>query len=364
MKKILFFNFFIFISFAVAFSSQLNSTSEGLLQRASLEFSNRNYGTAVKLAEKAKEKRSADVTKSLFVLNQSLHAKEVRDQGDNISNIIHILQEREDEAAISILNGEVVKIPFDSVNNSISKFLARLEEYKNFPEADFLLGQVYVISGEYVLAKKYLLSALKNADLLDIPQQRMDILYSISTLANLEGDKELFEKTLLLIGADDRLWQTDGKQTAFVESIINSLKKGITLDKFFNLYRHSSPSAMKAYGLLGDFYMESGDSELALTYSAIGTLSVFTYILNVIIARNVDYEYTGFSDFLKQLSTYSDIIEWARNNEIWRSFYNFAEILGANGMKDISIEMLKNLAFFCPEDYWKTTALKRILEEN
>ncbi|MBQ5781616.1 MAG: hypothetical protein IIW10_06705, partial [Spirochaetaceae bacterium] len=335
MKKILFFNFFILISFAGAFSSQLNSTSEELLQRASLEFSNRNYGSAVKLAEKAKEKRSTDVTKSLFVLNQSLHSKEVRDQGDNISNIIHILHEREDEAAISILNGEVVKIPFDSVNNSITKFLARLEEYKNFPEADFLIGQVYVISGEYILAKKYLLSALKNADLLDIPQQRVDILYSIATLANLEGDKELFEKTLLLIGADERLWQTNGKPTPFVESIINSLKKGISLDKFFNLYRHNSPSAMKAYGLLGDFYMKNGDNELALTYSAIGTLSIFSYILSVIVARNVDYEYTGFSDFLKQLSVYPDIIEWARNNEIWKGFYNFAEA----GDREFPIEL-------------------------
>ena len=364
MKKILFFTFFLSSLCAIVAAAQLNSSSEELLQRASLEFSNRNYGSAIKLAEEAKEKRTSDVTKGLSILNQSLHAKEVRDQGDNISNIIHVLCEREDTVAIEILNGNIVKIPFETVNNSISKFLTRLESYKNFPEADFLIGQVYIISGEYVLAKKYLLSALKNSDLLDIPQQRIDILYSISALAKLENDTDLFEKTLLLIGADERLWKTNGEPTAFVKSIINSLKKGTSIDKFFNLYRHTAPGAMEAYKLLGDFYMKAGEIDTALTYSAVGNLSVFTYILNVIVARNTDYEYIGFADFLKQISTYPDIVDWTRDNEIWRGFYNFAEILDAAGIKDTSVEILKNLAFFCPENYWKTTSLKRILEEN
>ena len=189
--KLKFFCIFYFLVYSFVFANNLQKPDyifddKRILEEAVEAFDNLEYGVALKYALEAKEARKNKVSWEIYTLENSLKPAEVKYAGDGISTIITVLKDREDYDAIEIFNRYYKIKGSDFFENSAKKLLAYIKTQKEFPEADYLIGNIYKLEGEYDFAKKYYSAALKTSDVLDIPSEKYNILYSLAELSLLE----------------------------------------------------------------------------------------------------------------------------------------------------------------------------------
>ena len=344
-----------------------------ILQDAQLYYEQGDLGEAIRVADAAKQQRKNEVEWSLSVLNQALAPTSIQKLGDNIDLIMNAFEERNAEDALSIMHNVMIKYPAYTINNSVSELIKKLSLYIEYPEADYLLGKLYIFEGEYTVADKYLTNAWLNAGILDIPDQKFDILYQMANLAKLQKNDEKYEKSLLLIIADDNYIKPDGTDDIFIKAVKQSIARDdTTIDKLFTLYRSKAYTSLNAYYLLADYYASKGNSDKALSMSTLATLIAFTRIYEAVAARDMEYKFekpanarnkpnSAFLAYLETVGKYYDISEWGAKNGIWKGYFNYAKILHNAGRYELAEELFSCLSQYCPEDFWRNMALRELL---
>lgn len=391
MKKL--FAVFAFVSIVGAVFAQtpkkpeITSLSWMTLQDAQLSYEQGDFGEAVRLVDTAKSKRRDEVAWSLYVLNQALNPSAVQVVGDNIDAVVEVLKERNAEDALTVIHDVLVKRSQEELNYSIAKLVKTVALYEEYPEADFMLGKLYMLEGEYVLADAFLTRAWEHADILDIPDQRFDILYQMAYLAKLQKDYEKFEKSLLLVIASDGYVNSAGEDGTFIKAVKRSINASdMTLDKLFLLYRSTAYTSLSAYYQLANYYRDNGKQEKALTMSTLAALIAFTRMYEAVKERDMEYVYadretdiyrqpngavlknvssskkSNFVRYLEKVGEYYEIADWGARNGVWEGFYNYAQILYESDCKVLSEGMYSSLSQFCPEDFWRNLALSELLK--
>lgn len=335
--------------------NSLNSKSNVSFRNAQAAYENKEYGKALKYAEDAilykKEKLKADYD----AISTSLSAREVKKAGDSIPNIIQVLNQRDEYDVINLINYYNSKADFD---NSISKVLEYIKNQEEYPEAQKLIGDIYKIEGEYSFAEQYYLKALENASVLDIPDEKYEIIYMLADLSRLNGDYDSMEIRLLNIIGKEQNQQNIILANSMKNTVSRNNKDAI--EKFFNMYRAYNYFALRAYYELAEYYLSINQLDKAFNYSAIAVITGFTKVYDVISKRDIDFEYTKIADFLDLIPYHNDVINWGSNNEVWRSFNLFCEICSRIGYKNFSYEFLQILAFHSPQKYWQQDAVLKL----
>lgn len=367
MKKIVaLFLFFPFVCSSIFAQNPQKPETESLswrvLQDAQLAYEQGAYGEAIKLADIAKQKRKNEVDWALFTLNQALKPASVQRVGDNIGAVRQILKERNSEMALEIIHQVLVKHSESSLGDSIAQLREKINLYSAYPEADYLLGCLYTLEGEYAIAEKFLLDAWEESYVLDIPDQKYDILYQMAYLAKLQKNYDRYEKNLLLIISADEYVDSNGKEGTLIKAVKRSIAKDdMTIDKLFLLYRSTAYTSLDAYYQLATFYDEKGENEKALTMSTLAALASFTRMYEAVKDRDMEYNYTTFLAYLKKVGEFYEIAEWGAKSGVWKGFFSFAKILYKNDRKNLAYDMLSTLSQYCPEDFWRNMALRELL---
>lgn len=344
-----------------------------ILQDAQLAYEQGDLGEAIRIADTAKLQRKKEVEWALSVLNQALAPVSVQKIGDDISLVMDALEERNSEDALLIIHNTLIKYPAETVNYSINELVKKVELYKEYPEADFMLGRFYALEGEYTVADKYMTNAWLHADILDIPDQKFEILYQMANLAHLQKNDEKYEKTLLLIIADDNYIKPDGTDDIFIKAVKQSIARDdTTIDKLFTLYRSKAYTSLSAYYQLADYYVLKGNNDKALSMATLASLIAFTRIYEAVTARNMEYRFekpeqaknkpnSAFLNYLETVGEYYDISEWGAKNGIWKGYFNYAKILHDAGRLELAEELFSCMSQYCPEDFWRNMALRELL---
>lgn len=356
MKKLLFCLMILVSSLQLfAVTSQINSESVKAYRKALENYDNLEYGKALKYAEDAILYRRQESETELKVLNNALTPKKVVDAGTEIDNVLKVLQERGEKESIRIINYYIKLKGKDFFDDSIENVRKYIDEIKTYPEAYKLIGDIYKLEGEYQFAEEYYNLALDHANILDIPDEKYEILYMLAQISKLQDNLPQMEVRLLNILVDDPYF----KDKALFNSMMGTIKanKKGSMEKFFNLYRASSYYCLKTYSDLVEYYYEQGETDKACRLSALTVLTGFTRIYNILKTRNPEYEYTSLGIFFQELSYYPDIIEWGTKNNVWKSFYQFAEITNKEGYTVFSKDLLKVMVQFLPETYWQKTSV-------
>ena len=155
-------------------------------------YNNQEYGKALKYAEDSIVYKKDLIQSEVNLLVNSLAPKEVSSVGEKIDNVLKILTEREDKDAIDIINKYLKLKGYDFFQDSISNLLDYIKGNIDFPEADKLIGDVYKIDTEYEFAKYYYEKALKKSEILNIPNEKYEILYMLADIEALESLAEAF----------------------------------------------------------------------------------------------------------------------------------------------------------------------------
>ena len=343
------------IGLSLFVQNNLNSKSYVSFRNAQAAYENKEYGKALKYAEDAILYKKETLKADYEMIATSIAARDVKKAGDEITSIIPVLTERDEYEVINLINFYNGKGDF---NNSISKILEYIKNHEEYPEAQKLIGDIYKIEGEYSFAEQYYLKALENASVLDIPDERYEIVYMLADLSRICGDYDSMEIRLLnIIGKEQNL-----TNMTLARSMKNTVSKNNSdaIEKFFTMYRAQDYFCLKAFYELAEYYLSINELDKAFNYSAVAVITGFTKVYNIISKRDIDFEYKNISDFLDIIPLHNDIVTWGSDNDVWRSFNLFCEICGRCGYDKFSYEFLNILAFHSPQRYWQQDAVLKL----
>ena len=355
MKRIILSTLLIFCGLNLFAQNNISSKSIISYRNAKAAYENKEYGKALKYAEDAILYKKEQLKSDYDAISSSLAARDVKKAGDEITNIIPVLKERDEYDVINLINSYNARGDF---NNSIKNVLEYIKNNEEYPEAQKLIGDIYKIEGEYDFAEQYYLKALDNAAVLDIPDERYEIIYLLADLSRLKKDYDNMEIRLLnIIGKDQNV-----TNMTLARSMKNTVSKNNAdaIEKFFTMYRAQDYFCLRAFFELADYYLSINELDKAFNYSAVAVITGFTKVYNVVSKRDIDFEYTNISDFLDIIPYHNDIVVWGSDNDVWRSFNLFCEICSRCGYDKFSYEMLSILAFHSPQKYWQQDAVLKL----
>ncbi len=357
MKKTL--GIIIFSFCLAAIYSQNNSMNSITAYRnACMSFEDKDYGKALKYSEDAITLRKEQIRYEISTVEKSLASKEVKKAGDRIDNVIAVLEERGEVDCIGIINHYLKKKGEEFFNNSISSLLEYIKQQEEYPEAQKLIGDVYRIEGEYDFAEEYYRKALSNQSVLDIPDEKYEILYLLAEISRLKGDDEKLEVRLLNIIGNTQTEKNKVLVRAMRNTVYADRKENV--NKLFHLYRTYDYYSLKAYSQLADYYYKLNEMQKAFDYSALAMLNGFTRICSLMEKRDSEYSFNDLAGFFDKVPEYSDILEWGKENSIWKNFNVFCNICADMGYTVFSMEMLEIIAFHSPEKYWQQEAVLKL----
>ena len=355
MKK----HILVFLSFLISFSlfAEVYEANQSVMafRQALISYDNMDYGTALKYSEDAILYRKQFIENQINTLKNSLTAKRVQVAGDSIQAILQVLRNRKEEASINIIESYLKIKGIDFFENSMEKLLAYMNDSMGYPEAHKLIGDIYKLEGEYDYAEEYYQLALKNVDVLDIPSEKYDILYTLAEISRLKNDLPKMEARLLNILVDDSSFMDQALTSSMIYTISGNKKN--SMEKFFNLYRANSYISIDAYNQLAEYYYDCGNIDKALTFAALSTITSFSKINEILSSRNSEYTYTNLSTFFQEASFYDDIVKWGNESKAWSSFNILAKYTKTLGYNNFTKDLLKVLVQFSPEKYWQKDAV-------
>ena len=346
LKSVFIFVFILCTFFAYSFSYDDAWKS---LDTARLKFEEGDIGQALKYAENAKEIRKNESTAALTSLENALKPLAVQEVGDLIPDVEEILTERMENDALKYIHKLTDLYGNSYFNNSVTKIKNFYQDRAAYPEADYLIAKIYMQEGEYSSAADYYEKALANKDVLDVPDEKYDIMYDAAELARLRKDEVKFQNYLNQILKDNDRFSDGEKYTAYLKAIIRYSISGQadSIDKLFLLYRSNHYKSLNALLKLTEYYISNNEYERAYYTCILSVLTSFTRIYEIITARNQKYTYTTLDLFFKEALKYRDVKEWMNKNSVWRGFYNFGVLLSYDNYspyEDIWLQSNKQLA--------------------
>ena len=360
-KTVLFFILSAIACYLFAADKSLKTDQSLVAYRNAIEAMDaQDYGKALKYSEDAILYRKQHIENQINTVKNSLSAKRVQAAGDKFDPVLAVLENRKEYETANIIKYYLKKKGKDYFNDSVSNLLDFLENSKAFPEAHKVIGDIYKLEGEYHFAEEYYLMALDKADVLDIPDEKYEILYMLADISRLENDLPKMEVRLLNILAGDNNYRDSALKRAMLGTISSDKKD--SMEKFFNLYRADSYNSINAYNQLAEYYYAAGEKQKALEFAALSSITSFSRIIEILYSRNSTYEYSDLASFFQEASFYDDIIEWGNKTSAWKSFNILARYSAEAGYKNFAKELLRVIARYMPESYWQRDAVL-ILEQ-
>ncbi len=360
MKKLILIFVVSVISFSLFAAEKVTKVDESVeaYRKAIEAMDTQDYGKALKYSEDAILYRKQRIENQINKLKNSLSAKRVQAAGDHLDPVLNVLNNRKEYETAAIIEYYIKKKGKDYFEDSVTKLLEYLEDSKDFPEAHKIIGDIYKLEGEYTYAEEYYMMALNRSDVLDIPDEKYEILYMLADISRLEGDFSKMETRLLNILAEDNNYRDSALKRSMKGTI--SANKKDSMEKFFNLYRADSYNCIDAYNQLAEYYHNAGKLDKALDFASLAVITSFSRIIDILYSRNSVYEYENLEGFMQEAALYDDVIEWASRNSAWKSFNILASYSTEAGYTVFSQTLLRVLARYTPETYWQRDAVLQL----
>jgi len=81
---------------------------------------------------------------------------------------------------------------------------------------------------------------------------------------------------------------------------------------------------------------------------------------DIIKSRDMDYAYTKLVLLFKKIKMYSDITDWASQNNLWEGFYALGVLCEKQGFVSFAYDIFSALASESPDRTWKILAEKEL----
>ena len=336
--------FFIFFSLNIsAFAQTAERPWWYTLEEGKLQFRSGAYGDALMTFEDARRNRLDRFTRMEQDFILFLSKPDVRLIGDFLDVTERYIRERHETEAEAVLTELYHWVPKESLNNSIKNVLAELNRLKNYPEAEYWIGESYRLEGELALALRQYRRAWEIRDLLESPGFDVEILYKMAEVHRLRREYQEMEKRAIEIiegpgpsGVPrDNLWIGS---TANNPDSVNQIRAAMTrhlenegANGFLTLYRDNNTITEKAHRLLGFFYYASNRYSPAAEHLMFAFLIQTTALIDEAIRSQYNFAFTTLDDLMVFVRTRPELAAFLEETEYYRTIYYLASALYAAG---------------------------------
>jgi tetratricopeptide (TPR) repeat protein len=359
---ILFFCAVLFFFQSAFASAQTPSDWWYTLERGKQMFRQGDYGNALLAFDDARRQRKAMYDRLERYLIDFLSIREVRRVGDSLDLIERYIQERRYHDASEALEELYYRIPRASLNNSATAALNALGTLKDYPEAEYWIGETYLIEGELSLAQAQFQKTLALKGTLENPSFVTDLMYKIAAILQVRQDYNEMERVLTAILSADNLWSGTGmgNNAAFEKQSLTRTLENNGINRFLALYRYRSNETAEAHRLLGAYYYASGRYSRAQEHFMFAFMVQNTVIIDEVIRNRYDFTFTTLEALAPEISRYPILADYAETNEYFKTAYYLAASLYGNGKTSSAREIWNFLLAQNRAGEWQSRSLAQI----
>jgi tetratricopeptide (TPR) repeat protein len=336
VKKFLFFAVFCFTGFLFA-QGPSDPPWWYVMERGKLLFRDGNYGEALLAFEDARRQRFAVFDRMERHLVELLSLPAVRRLGDSLEGVETWITEHHYPDAAGALEELYYRIGKEKLGGSAARALEELGRLKEYPEAEYWIGETWLAEGELGVALRQFQKALDLRSLLENPEFGMELLYKIAGIYKARQEYVEMEKTLLGILTEkdaagnprDLLWAKESfAKTAMARTLEN---EGV--NRFLVLYRYLNTGVEAAHRLLGFYYYASGRQSPgpAGEHLMFAFLIQNTVIMEELIRLQYNYTFTTLDALMRELDRRPALEEYIEKVEYFRTAYYLGTALYGAG---------------------------------
>jgi hypothetical protein len=362
--------------------------SWGLYQEGARLLGEKRLGESLEVLKRAVEARSLLFSQCTADVDASLASKEAKKAKDSLSELLRLLAERDliqhdYEAIRGKAGGSVVAemrllretSPSSPLRGLIDAALLVVEErgisrigdslsalrrevgYLCFyPEAEYMIGRLYLAEGELRLAELQFRRACDMGESLELPEERFAMLDALADVHRTKGDLKSYEMTLREITDSSELFAArDEHYRSSMERTLG--ERGF--DKFMLLFRVDQLYPIRAYSELGELYLGDGRT-IATIYLAAA--------VNAILARSISeakidepgYSYAGIADILSRILADREMARFAADRELWKDLKLLGDSLAISGYRESAREIWSAIGAAGAPQPWKKRAAEAL----
>jgi len=352
------------------------------LEQGKQRFRSGNYGAALMSFEDARRHRRAmyeQMEKDLIIF---LSVNEVRRIGDSLDRVTQYSYDRLYTAASSAFEELFYRVPKSSFNNSAASALSAFARLKDYPEAEYWIGEVYRIEGELSLALSQYRKAYEMRGVMEDPGFYITVLYKISDVLRIRQEyTEMIRVLESIIAEKDTLWANASAAQAYVPGIdskgnplprpyiqanssftvsamITTLKDH-GFNRFMVMYRYNNNAVEAAHRALGFHYVVQGRAA-AEEHLMFAFLIQNSIIIQEIQRRQFDFLFTDLSSLAREINRNQLLLSYADEVEYYRTAYYFGASLHRNGKTQVARTIWTFLASQPQAGEWQRRAASQL----
>jgi tetratricopeptide (TPR) repeat protein len=313
------------------------------LERGKLFFRQGDYGGALLAFEDARRQRRDLYAGMERDFINFLSIPEVRRLGDSLDVLEIYIKERSQAAAGEVLAELGYRLPRETYGDSALRALEELGKLKEYPEAEYWIGEVYRVEGELGLALEQYGRALARGALLEDPGLELELLYKTADLHRIRQEHKRMEETLLKIvnGNDargrpwDPLWSGNaGTSGQFVRNSMSRTLENSGPGRFLVMYRYSNGPVERAHRLLGFYYYASNRYNLAEEHLMFAFLIQNSILIEELQRSRYDFVFESLESLMDALDRREDLINFTVQTEYYRCVYYLGGALYGAGREN------------------------------
>lgn len=329
-----------------------------VLERGKRLFRSGSYGDSLLAFEDAKRIRRDRFSTLERYLIDLLSVPEVRRFGDSLERVEAYIAQGNQPNAAAALDELYHRFPRNSFNGSVAAVLERIGALRGYPEAEYWIGEVYRIEGEYGVALGQYRRAYELRSLLEAPDFAWELLYAMAEVHRRRGEFLEMERRLNEILSADTLWQEDSR--TFVRSAMSRTLAEEGPDRFLILYRYENGAVERAHRLLGFHYYATGRHARSVEHLAFAFLIQNTLLIDELKSKNFDYVFTSYASLMEELAGNRNYGQYMRDVDYYKTAYYLGAGLFASGKRSVSDELWRVVARSASAGEWAGRAQNQL----
>jgi hypothetical protein len=349
------------------------------LEQGKQKFRSGDYGGALLSFEDARRERREMYEQMERNVISLLSTRDVRVIGDSLDIIEKYSRDRHYTAASAAFEELFYRIPKSSFNNSANAALAAFDKLKNYPEAEYWIGEIYRIEGELPLALIQYRKAYSMREVLEDQGFSVTLQYKISSILRTRQEYNEMERSMLAIINDlDTLWANsnrgevarqnidatarnpvpvpyDQASASFARSAMTRTLENEGVNRFLELYRYNNNVVEQAHRHLGFYYAVSGRPS-AQQHLMFAFLIQNTIVIQEIQRRRFDFEFTDLSALAQEINRNQLLLSYVNEVEYYKTAYYLGVSLYRNGRTAVARNFWEFLASQPQAGEWNSRA--------
>jgi tetratricopeptide (TPR) repeat protein len=304
-----------------------------IMEQGKNYFRSGEYGKALLAFETARNQRRDQYARLEQDMINLLSIAEVRRLGDNLDFIERYIADRHVVSASRALEEVYYRVGRESLGNSAYKTLDVLKQLRDYPEAEYWIGETYRAEGELGIALRQYRKAYEQKAALAEFGFETEILYRIADIHRIRQEYNEMEARLLEILGGDALWGQSGDsfvRAAMTRTLEDPGEKN-RINRFLTLYRYSNQKVLRAHELLGYYYYASSRYVHAAEHLMFVFLIQNSIFIDEIIRRRFDYTFTTLDDLLNEIAAQPPLAAFFEETDYFKTIYYLGAALYGNG---------------------------------